>query len=104
MTLRGAPVVALCVVLAAIDFDASAQGAPLDAPMHPIDKTAGTPPSCLKCPPPGAKDAEQENVTDRSAPEYAGARRESGELQPTEVLTGDLVGTAATLPVPLQIR
>lgn len=104
MIVRGLPMAALCVMLAAVGFDATAQSAQLDAPMHPIDKATDAPPRCIKCPPPGVSEAALPHVTDRSAPEYPGAHRESIQMQPTEALTGDLVGTAAALPLPLPAR
>lgn len=94
----------LVLVLTTLGFDAGAQSPALDAPMHPIGKSTDTASRCLRCPPADAKEPGYQPATDRSAPEYAGAHTESVEMQPTEPLTGDLVGTAATLPLPLQLR
>lgn len=93
---------ALVMLMAAVTLGARAQGAAsLDAPMHPIDKNTATPSRCAKCPAADAKELDAQRVADRTAPEYAAARR--NEMAMPESPAGVVV-EPTPLPIPLPLR
>ena len=95
-------VAASLVILGGVSVEAHAQGGTLDAPMHPIGKSDGTPSRCAKCPAAEIKDVDAQRVTERSAPEYPGARGPGPEMDPSENSGGGLSG--AQLPIALPLR
>ncbi len=77
-------VAASLVILGGVSVEVRAQGGTLDAPMHPIDKSDAAPSRCAKCPTAETKDLDTQRVTERSAPEYPGARGPGPEIDPSE--------------------
>lgn len=109
MSARGTVIPMACasllLLLGFAAFDARAQDGTLDAPMHPIDKLDGTPSRCARCPAAHVGDLDSQRVADRTAPEYAGTRRESvPEMEPPENAGAGVAGGAQLPPIALPLR
>ena len=90
------------VLLGGVSVEAGAQGGTLDAPMHPIGKSDGSPSRCTKCPIAEPKDLDAQRVTERSAPEYPGARGSEPEMHPSESTGVGL--SSGQIPITLPVR
>lgn len=104
MSLRHAVAASLLLFVAGAGVEAHAQGGSLDAPMHPIDKSDGSPSRCAKCPAAAAQDLDAQRVVERTAPEYPGARDPSEDAIGPGAESGSALPVAGQLPVALPLR